>query len=95
MKLMTKVKDYLSKEGSIIRIYVSGEPDTIIAHSPQFYPIKFICFIGGVISLWTGFSLYSLYGYGKWIFNRKNNNKIAPKKTANKKYLKSLNKIMC
>ena len=98
MKIMTNIKNYINKIGSVIRIYASGEPDTIIAHSPQFYPINFICFIGGVISLWTGFSLYSLYGYGKWIFNRKKENKITPKKTANKKIskiIKQNNELNC
>ena len=41
---------------SIIYIEFNNEPDTIYTHSPQQYPIEFICLIGGVISLWTGFS---------------------------------------
>ena len=41
------------------------EPNTIYTHSPQQYPIEFICLIGWMISLWTGFSVMSMYGYGK------------------------------
>ena len=50
-------------------------PDTIYSHSPQQYPVEFICFIGGVISMWTGFSIISIYAYGKHVFNRKQNEK--------------------
>ena len=42
-----------------VRIIFGDEPDTIYNHSPQQYPVEFICFIGGVISLWTGFSIIS------------------------------------
>ena len=48
-----------------IEIVFGDEPDTIYTHSPQQYPIEFICLIGCVISLWTGFSIMSMYGYGK------------------------------
>ena len=59
----------------ISQIYIdfNNEPDTIYTHSPQQYPIEFICLIGGIISLWTGFSVYSIYASGKQIFNRKQN----------------------
>ena len=48
-----------------IKIMFGDEPDTIYTHSPQQYPVEFICFIGGVISLCTEFSVMSMYGYGK------------------------------
>ena len=48
-----------------VQIVFDGEPDIIYRHSPSQYPVEFICFIGGVISLWTGFSVFSLYAYGK------------------------------
>ena len=52
------------------------EPDTIYTHSPQQYPIEFICFIGGVISLWIGFSVISIYAYGKQVLS-KNKTKLS------------------
>ena len=58
---------------SQIHIYFNTEPDTIYTHSPHQYPIEFICLIEGVISLWTGFSVVSIYAYGKRVFNRKQN----------------------
>ena len=58
---------------SYICILFNNEPDTIYTHSPQQYPIEFICFIGGVISLWTGFSVLSMYGFRKRFFGRKQN----------------------
>ena len=48
-----------------VKIVYNDEPDTIYTHSPQQYTVEFICFIGGVISLWTGISVISLYAYGK------------------------------
>ena len=60
---------------STILIRSSNDPETIYTHSPQQYPIEFICFIGGVISLWTGFSVHSIYAYGKR-FLRRNQNKV-------------------
>ena len=60
---------------SMIFIDINKEPDTIYTHSPQQHPIECICFIGGVISLWTGFSVISIYAYGKRFFGR-NQNKV-------------------
>ena len=78
-------------------IITTYNPDTIYHHSAQQPPVEFICFIGGVIKLWTGFSVYSIYAYGKQVFSKKQNkNKIEPSnpvnyQTLNKK-LFSLNK---
>ena len=55
-----------------LKISVSDDLDTIYSHSPQQYIIEFICFVGGVISLWTGFSVLSLYAFGKQFFVGKN-----------------------
>ena len=65
---------------SQIILQFNTEPDTIYTHSPQQYPIEFICFIGGVISLWTGFSVLSIYAFGKRFLGRKQN-KIEPNTT--------------
>ena len=51
-----------------IEIDFSGQPDTIYMNSPLQKPVEFICFIGGIISLWTGFPVLSIYAYGKWFF---------------------------
>ena len=67
---------------SIVEIHSNDELDTIITHSPQQQPVEFICFIGGVISLWTGFSIFSIYAYGKQFF-RRNQNKVESIKTEN------------
>ena len=53
---------------STIIISSSNDPETIYIHSPKQYPIEFICFIGGVISMWTGLSVNSIYDYGKRFF---------------------------
>lgn len=74
IKMITDQTNWV-KNASFVRVLISDEPDNIITHSPQFYPIELMCFVGGLISLWTGFSIYSVFGYGKWIF-RKNKNKI-------------------
>ena len=55
-----------------IKIVFGDEPDTIYSHSPQQYPVEFICFIGGVISLWTGFSIISTYAKWKRFTKRQN-----------------------
>lgn len=52
-----------------IKIFFGGEPDTIYRHSPAQYLVQFITFLCGVISLWTGFSVMSMYVYGKRLFN--------------------------
>ena len=56
-----------------LKIVFGDEPDTIYIHSLQQYPIEFVCFIRGVISLWTGFSIFSMYTYGKRFFIGQNN----------------------
>ena len=60
---------------SISKIFIkfNKEPDMIYTHSPQQHPVKFLCLIGGIISLWTGFSLISIYDYTRKIFIRKEN----------------------
>ena len=58
---------------STIDIEFNNELDTIYTHSPQQYPIEFMCLIGGIISLWTGFSIFSIYAHGKHVFNRRQN----------------------
>ena len=75
-----------------IDIYFNNEPDTIYAHSPQQYPIEFICLIGGVISLWTGFSVFSIYAYGKHVFNRKQDKIEVNVNSVNNKKIASINK---
>ena len=40
---------------SIVYINFNDDPDTIYTHLPQQYPIEFICFIGGIVLLWTRF----------------------------------------
>lgn len=58
---------------SYVTIDFGEEPDTIYTHSPLQKPVEFICFIWGVVSLRTGFSVYSIYDYRKRAFNRKPN----------------------
>ena len=53
-----------------IQIIFGDEHDTIYAHSPQQKLVEIISFVGGIISLWTGFSVLSIYAYGKRIFIR-------------------------
>ena len=61
---------------SSLQIGFNIDPETIYTHLPQQYPIEFVCLIGGVISLWTGFSVLSLYAFGRRIINRKQNKAI-------------------
>ena len=85
MKMISDQTNFYNEENStftFVRIFTSDEPDTIYTHSPLFYPIEFICFIGGVISLWTGFSVLSMYAYGKGFLVKKQN-QINPKKMVN------------
>ena len=55
-----------------VNILFGDQFDTIYNHTPQQYPIEFICFIGGIISLWTGLSVKSIYTYGTQFFGRQN-----------------------
>ena len=68
---------------------VTFNPSIIYRHSAQQLPVEFICFIGGVIKLWTGFSIYSIYVYGKQVFSI-NQNKIEPMKSSNNKVNKKI-----
>ena len=54
-----------NKSISLISIFYGDEQDTVYRHSPQQETVEFICFICGVISLWTGFSIYSIYIFGR------------------------------
>ena len=56
---------------STVSIIFGDQPDTIYIHSPQQFLAEFICFVGGVISLWTGFSVISMYNYGEQFFRRR------------------------
>ena len=50
---------------SFVVILFDDEPDTIYYHSPQQEIVEFVCFVCGVISLWTGFSIFTIYTFGK------------------------------
>ena len=69
-----KTNQFNFKAFTSVTIKFGDEPDTIYTHSPQLYFIEFICFIGGVFSLWTGFSVMSIYAVGKEFFGRLNHN---------------------
>ena len=69
-----------------VLIDFGDEPDTIYTHSPQQHLVEFLSFIGGMISLWTGFSVLSLYGFWKRFFVSENQSK-------EKKLFKKNNKI--
>ena len=72
---------------SNIQINFGGEPDTIHRHSPAQYPVEFVTFLCGVISLWTGFSIISMYGYGKRFF-------MGHKITSNQKIILLINRMI-
>ena len=55
-----------------VNILFGDQFDTIYNHTPQQYIVEFVCFIGGIISLWTGFSVLSIYAYGRRFFLRQN-----------------------
>ena len=75
---LTKVMERLSKYPkykinlvTTIDIEFVGDSDTIYTHSPEQYFVEFACYIAGVIALWTGVSVMSLYAYTKRFFMRK------------------------
>ena len=55
---------------SLIVISYDDEPDTIYNHTPQQEIVEFIGFFCGVISLWTGFSIFSMYTFSRKAFIR-------------------------
>ena len=72
---------------------VTFNPNTIYRHSAQQPPVEFVCFIGGVISLWTGFSIYSIYTYVIQVFSKKQN-KIDQMKPVNNKITKKIAQLI-
>ena len=72
IKFVNQTQQINSNALSTVTISFGDEPDTIYTHSPQQPTVEFICFICGVISMWTGISVFSLYAYGnRFIKNRK------------------------
>ena len=69
-----------------VLIDFGDEPDIIYAHSPYQHLVEFLSFIGGMISLWTGFSVLSLYRFWKRFFFSEHQSK-------EKKLFKKNNKI--
>ena len=71
-KFVNHTQQISDKTLSTVTISFGDEPDTIYTHSPQQPIVEFICFICGVISMWTGISVFSLYAYGnRFIKKRK------------------------
>lgn len=62
---MSSNQSQKNKSISWVMIAYGDEEDTVYRHSPQQEPVEFICFICGVISLWTGFSIFSIYSFGR------------------------------
>ena len=65
----TGMKNDYAKFTRVEIFFFGDEPDTIYRHSPAQHPVEFVTFLCGVISLWTGFSVMSMYAYGKRLFN--------------------------
>ena len=73
--LMNKTKGQFNlKAFTSVIIRFGDDPDTIYTHSPQLYFVEFLCFVGGVFALWTGFSVMSIYVHGKQFFGGQNKN---------------------
>ena len=70
--LQQNYPQYNSNLITSIDIVFHDYPDIIYTHSPQQHFIEFACYVGGVIALWTGFSIVSLYGYGITFFSQSN-----------------------
>ena len=47
--------------------YLTGEKTKYISH-PKYEPIEFVSYVGGIISLWLGFSFISMYDITKWSY---------------------------
>ena len=71
--LINKTKGQFNlKAFTSVTIRFGDEPDTIYTYSPQLYFVEFLCFVGGVFALLTGFSVMSIYAHGKQFFGGKN-----------------------
>ena len=91
---------YNSNLVTSIDIVFHDDPDTIYSHSPQQHFVEFACYAGGVIALWTGFSIMSLYGYGKTFlinnfshFNKSNQRRSTNSRGSLFKNYSKINKI--
>ena len=71
LKDLSKYPKHNSNLVTTIYIEFVGDSDTIYTHSPEQYFVEFACYIAGVIALWTGVSVMSLYAYTKRFFMRK------------------------
>ena len=74
-QVRTSYLNAINKETNINNISVIGisyddEPDTIYNHTPQQEIVEFVCFFCGVISLWTGFSIFSMYTFSRKVLIR-------------------------
>lgn len=68
---------------SVVEVASTDEPDTIYRHSPEQQLVEFICYTAGVISLWTGFSILSVYHFGKKFYQNRQNRKQKKEKIFN------------
>ena len=66
------IKGYNINSLTLFEFVASNEPDTHYVHSPQQLFVEYICYIAGVISLWTGFSILSIYSFAKRFWMNKN-----------------------
>src|SRR5207245_3252421 len=41
----------------------SKKPSLHYRFSPKLQPVEYLCYLGGVLSLWFGFSVYDIFGW--------------------------------
>ena len=56
----------------MFELIATNQPDTHYIHCPEQLLVEYICHVAGVISLWTGFSILSIYSFAKRFYRERN-----------------------
>ena len=69
---LKSIRGYNINSLTLFEFVAANEPDTHYIHSPHQLFVEYICYVAGVISLWTGFSILSIYSFAKRFWINKN-----------------------
>ena len=68
--IVPKIVSLYKHDHCEISITVPTKPLTTYRHKPRIESIEFVCYIASALSLWFGFSVFSLYDWSRMLYKK-------------------------
>ena len=61
---------------SVMEVILPPTPEVDYIHNPKLETVEFVCYVASVLSIWFGFSIFTLYSQAKVMFEKWRNRNI-------------------